>query len=172
MLSLFPEVNESLGCCHWGQLWGSSRPEAWGWTPQPPSCGQRSSRILSRTGRKLDRFRRHQSMREKWTCLSRQPCQMPPVPCFWWESLTISHLIKRPILVQDPLLQKFVKIVTEHSNGQLGEKIWLETCRRIKVLNLGCWFVWNDNNTVTLFCRRFNWPSSTMLQRTRGRTLS
>ena len=63
---------------------------------------------------------------------------MPPVPCFWWESLVISHLIKRPILVQDPLLQKFVKIVTEHSNGQLGEKIWLETCRRIKVLNLGC----------------------------------
>ena len=35
--------------------------------------------------------------------------------------------------MQDPLLQKFVKIVTEHSNGQLGEKIWLETCRRIKV---------------------------------------
>ena len=43
------------------------------------------------------------------------------------------NLIKHPFLVQDPLLQKFVKIVTEHSNGQLGEKIWLETCRRIKV---------------------------------------
>lgn len=39
-------------------------------------------------------------------------------------------------LLQDPLLQKFVKIVTEHSNGQLGEKIWIETCRRIKVRSM------------------------------------
>ena len=36
-------------------------------------------------------------------------------------------------MFQDPLLQKFVKMVTEHSNAQLGERLWLETCRRIKV---------------------------------------
>ena len=33
----------------------------------------------------------------------------------------------------DPLLQKFINIVQLHSNGQLGENIYIETCRRIKV---------------------------------------
>lgn len=36
-------------------------------------------------------------------------------------------------MFRDPLLQRFVNMIQEHSNGQLGEKIWLETCRRIKV---------------------------------------
>ena len=36
-------------------------------------------------------------------------------------------------MFRDQLLQRFVNMIQEHSNGQLGEKIWLETCRRIKV---------------------------------------
>ena len=35
----------------------------------------------------------------------------------------------------DPLLQKFINIVQLHSNAQLGENIYLETCRRIKVIS-------------------------------------
>ena len=33
----------------------------------------------------------------------------------------------------DPLLQRFINIVQLHSNAQVGENIYLETCRRIKV---------------------------------------
>merc|ERR1712111_304134 len=40
----------------------------------------------------------------------------------------------------DPLLQRFVKMVTEHSNAQLGERIWLQTCRRIKEIQLAKYY--------------------------------
>ena len=33
----------------------------------------------------------------------------------------------------DPLLQRFINIIQLHSNAQVGENIYLETCRRIKV---------------------------------------
>ena len=33
----------------------------------------------------------------------------------------------------EPLLQKFINIVQLHSNAQMGEKIYIDTCRRIKV---------------------------------------
>ena len=36
-------------------------------------------------------------------------------------------------LFMDPLLQRFINIVQLHSNAQVGENIYLETCRRIKV---------------------------------------
>jgi len=36
----------------------------------------------------------------------------------------------------DPLLLRFNKMITLDSNAQLGEKIWLETCRRIKEIQL------------------------------------
>lgn len=48
-------------------------------------------------------------------------------------------------MLLDPLLQKFVKIVTEHSNGQLGEKIWIETCRRIKEIQLAKYYDATDD---------------------------
>ena len=33
----------------------------------------------------------------------------------------------------DPLLQRFINMIQLHSNAQVGENIYLETCRRIKV---------------------------------------
>ena len=36
-------------------------------------------------------------------------------------------------LFMDPLLQRFINIIQLHSNAQVGENIYLETCRRIKV---------------------------------------
>ena len=36
-------------------------------------------------------------------------------------------------MFRDPILTRFTNVVQEHSNGQVGENIMLETCRRIKV---------------------------------------
>lgn len=46
-------------------------------------------------------------------------------------------------MFQDPLLQKFIKICTVTSSAQLGEQIWLETCRRIKVLTILLLFIYS-----------------------------
>merc|ERR1712179_266741 len=39
-------------------------------------------------------------------------------------------------MFRHPLVTKFFNIVVEHSNGQLGEVIMLNTCRRIKEIQL------------------------------------
>jgi len=39
-------------------------------------------------------------------------------------------------MFKDPIVTRFFNIVQEHSNGQLGEVIMLETCRRIKEFQL------------------------------------
>lgn len=37
-------------------------------------------------------------------------------------------------MFRDPIVDRFINVVQEHSNGQVGENIMLETCRRIKVI--------------------------------------
>ena len=55
-------------------------------------------------------------------------------------------------MFQDPLLQKFIKICTVTSSAQLGEQIWLETCRRIKVLTIVLFFyIYSCHMTLSLF---------------------
>ena len=51
----------------------------------------------------------------------------------------------------DPLLQRFINIIQLHSNAQVGENIYLETCRRIKVSSSHKQLQSNRGSTSFLF---------------------